>query len=354
VTIPPPSATRLRPDGWTPERRRLFLETVSAGHSVEAACAHVGLSRASAYALRNRDDGFSLGWSAASLRARDAIADSLTSRILDGQVETWTLPDGSLGSRRRYDNRLALAMLTRLDRLAEHQNYTTRIEQPAAEAARGVAHDFGSYLDLIEHDEADPVTVARFVDARIRQLCQLSSYKRFREIEQEDDAEASIYTRDDMDEAVRKLLDDDEGDERYEDEDDEHDGDGDESLVEPLDAAGQAPAGSSDDDGRVAVELPEDPGQEPSGGCSAEAGAEAEVAGKTWFDRSYEEWRTNRPPAAEFRGLQHGSFGEEHYWRTLSASESEAVGAPIPNYEAPLPVRRLTASDRRRFGLSLG
>lgn len=54
-----PLATRtIRHDGWTPARRRQFLEALAAGLDVRRACGAVGLSRESAYALRRRDPTF--------------------------------------------------------------------------------------------------------------------------------------------------------------------------------------------------------------------------------------------------------------------------------------------------------
>jgi len=92
---PPAKACALRHDGWTPDRRRAFLEALAEGSTVEAACAHVGMSRVTAYALRRRDSGFALAWGAAVLRARDAVVDMLTSRAFDGQADTVTRADGT-------------------------------------------------------------------------------------------------------------------------------------------------------------------------------------------------------------------------------------------------------------------
>ena len=172
-----------RSDGWTADRRRAFIESVAAGRTVEAACACVGMSKASVYALRLRDRAFALGWSGATLRSRDALADSLLTRAMEGQVETWILPDGSEGSRRRYDNRLALGLLARLDRLARQDANRHRIEQPEEEAARGIAHDLGGYLEMMEEGEVDAATVDGFVDTQIGQLRQLSSEDRLCDIE---------------------------------------------------------------------------------------------------------------------------------------------------------------------------
>ena len=45
----------VRHDGWTPQRKRLFFETLGAGHTDAWACARVGLSRQAAYKARRRE-----------------------------------------------------------------------------------------------------------------------------------------------------------------------------------------------------------------------------------------------------------------------------------------------------------
>src|SRR3569833_2239978 len=105
----PTKTTTTRHDGWTADRRRNFLELMAEGRAIEAACTHVGMSKVTAYALRRRDPGFALAWGAAVLRARDIVADTLTSRALDGQVDTLTRADGAVFTRHRHDNRLGLA-----------------------------------------------------------------------------------------------------------------------------------------------------------------------------------------------------------------------------------------------------
>jgi hypothetical protein len=53
----------IRRDGWTAERQLRFLDALASTRSVKAAAASVGLSRESAYRLRNRSDGlFALLW----------------------------------------------------------------------------------------------------------------------------------------------------------------------------------------------------------------------------------------------------------------------------------------------------
>jgi len=174
-----------RHDGWTRDRRRLFLESLAEGHPVESACAHVGMSKVTAYALRRRDPGFALAWGAATLRARDALADLLTSRAVNGQVETLTREDGTIVTRHRYDNRLGLALLARLDRLAA-QPETSELGQPEEAAARGVAQDFDAFVELVQDADVEPQAIEDFVEPRIRKLRQLCSSDRLSDWNRQD------------------------------------------------------------------------------------------------------------------------------------------------------------------------
>lgn len=154
--------TWIRDDGWTVERQAAFLAAVAEGATVESACRHVGLSAASAYALRHRAAGasFALGWRAANLKARDKLADLLMSRVIDGNTDTVTAPDGKVVARHRHDNRLGLAMLTRLDRLADEDAGGS-----SGHAARLVAQDFEPFLEMLQV-EGGPARAGLFVGLR--------------------------------------------------------------------------------------------------------------------------------------------------------------------------------------------
>jgi hypothetical protein len=54
-----------RRDGWTAERRAVFLESLCERADVARACARAGLSRQAAYKLRRRDPVFALAWNVA-------------------------------------------------------------------------------------------------------------------------------------------------------------------------------------------------------------------------------------------------------------------------------------------------
>jgi hypothetical protein len=115
-----PSGREVRFDGWTPFRIRGFLYALAAGGSVEVAARAAGMSRRSAYNLRNRAEGlaFRLAWDAAQGLGRRPLSDTLMSRAMHGVVEPIIRNGKIWGERHRFDNRLGMAMLTRLDRHA--------------------------------------------------------------------------------------------------------------------------------------------------------------------------------------------------------------------------------------------
>jgi hypothetical protein len=109
----------VRHDGWTDARKIQFLYEVAACGNVRAACAHVGLSAEAAYKLRRRDALFARAWAAALVLGREASAQVLECRALDGVEEAVWYRGEVVGHRRRYDNRLLLAHMARLDAQAE-------------------------------------------------------------------------------------------------------------------------------------------------------------------------------------------------------------------------------------------
>ena len=142
-----PSGRRLRVDGWLPWKKARFLLVLVAGGVVADACRAAGMSVSSAYALKNRRSGRAFGrmWDAILIhRARGRLADNNLSRAMNGCVEQ-VLKDGVvIAERRRFDNRLSMAVLTRLDRLAESQ------DGEEAELLRALSEDFEDYVEVLE------------------------------------------------------------------------------------------------------------------------------------------------------------------------------------------------------------
>jgi hypothetical protein len=104
----------VRRDGWTPERIRLFLETLADRASITTAARAAGVSTRAAYKFRDRAPAFDDAWQIALGIA--CPIRPLVSRVLHGSVKTIVRNGRIRGERHYFDNRLAMAMLTRLDR----------------------------------------------------------------------------------------------------------------------------------------------------------------------------------------------------------------------------------------------
>lgn len=109
----PETSAVTRHDGWTAKRQAAFLRELAATHNVSAAAQAVGMSRQSAYKLRARLQGepFDKAWDAAFQTRFDALAEAALERAMNG-VEVPHYCNGELvGTSRKYDERLTLALL---------------------------------------------------------------------------------------------------------------------------------------------------------------------------------------------------------------------------------------------------
>jgi hypothetical protein len=102
-----------RHDGWSLAKQAAFLRQLSATHSVSAAAKSVGMSRQSAYRLRSRLKGqaFDLAWEVAFHHSYDVLAHAALERALNGTEVPVFFQGEQVGSYRRYDERLTVAML---------------------------------------------------------------------------------------------------------------------------------------------------------------------------------------------------------------------------------------------------
>ncbi|WBH17460.1 hypothetical protein [Sphingomonas radiodurans] len=332
-----------RQDGWSATNQRGFLEALAEGHGVEFACRRVGLSTASAYAFRRTAKGsaFALGWRAASLIARDSIAETLLVRALEGQVDTYIRADGTQVTRHRHDNRLAMSLLARLDRQVESA------PDPDVKAARLVAQEFDAYLDLVTRDEG-PARAGLFLARRSTGLT--------------DDTEnaadlAPIYALAAADRLVRTGVAT-AGEVPVDDLDPTRRAEWTAEQWSRAEAAGLL---------RLAVPQPE-PDPEPeaetqpepqlpqhsrsSGSPFGDAIADPEdpdAPPLVWWDAADGQWRTRFPPPDDFEYDEDrdddGEPGEEGYWRTLTQDEEAAIGLP-PRCES----QSFDALEARREG----
>lgn len=135
---------------WTPGRQAAFLAMIAEGATVAKAAGNIGVVERTAYSFRRRVAGelFDIGWRAANLLARDKLHDELYERALNGQTIQETRDDGERVvsvTRQRFDNRLAVAVMTRLDRLADDR-------APDMDTVRLIAANFDTYLAHVTAD----------------------------------------------------------------------------------------------------------------------------------------------------------------------------------------------------------
>jgi hypothetical protein len=147
-------------DGFTPLCQRGFLEALAETGSISKAALECNISRRAAYNLRYCRAGaaFRMGWDAAILIARMALSDELMERALGGQTDR-VERDETGYNRHHHDNRLGMALLGRLDRMAGESvrrgadNGPDRGDVPPGDTemhlARIIAQDFEAFLDLV-------------------------------------------------------------------------------------------------------------------------------------------------------------------------------------------------------------
>lgn len=150
---------------WTPARKAAFLHHLAETGNVRASAARVGLSHQSGYLARRRDRVFRAGWDAALVLAREVAAQALATRALDGTPEAVWFRGQQVGTKVRYDGRLLLAHLARLDKAAAETDageLAERFDELLARVA-GEAPD-EDMADLGTWDQPAPlVPVAREV-----------------------------------------------------------------------------------------------------------------------------------------------------------------------------------------------
>jgi hypothetical protein len=109
VTVAP------RHDGWTPKRQRAFIDALAQIGCVTAAAKHVGMTPKSAYRLRNHADAasFAAAWEIAIDLGRANADDAAITRALHGEVIPVFYRGNQIGERRKYNDKLLLAVLRR-------------------------------------------------------------------------------------------------------------------------------------------------------------------------------------------------------------------------------------------------
>lgn len=139
---------RIRADGWTLERQRDFLEALADCGSVRAACARVGMSAQSAYALRRRSNAraFRQAWDAARAMAAHRLEEAAWDRAIHGTVKQHFYHGELVAETRVYSDRLLVQKIDR-NRAALDMGET----EP--EVVEQVIEDWDAALDRLGTDD---------------------------------------------------------------------------------------------------------------------------------------------------------------------------------------------------------
>ncbi len=128
-----------RPRGtMSPATKRTFLQALSRTGNVRGSAYYAQISHEAAYQARRRDAAFACAWDGALVIARDIAQDELADKAMNGITEDIVYHGEVTASRTRFDGRLLLALLARLDKHAA--------DNPAA--MRGAAR-FDALLERI-------------------------------------------------------------------------------------------------------------------------------------------------------------------------------------------------------------
>jgi hypothetical protein len=117
---PPPPVPRVRRgDRWDKPKMAEFLRQLAATHSVSAAARAVGLSRESAYRLRNRLKGqpFDIAWEAAFRQGYDNLAHAALDLALNGEEVPHYHGGKLVGTHRKRSAQLILGVLKMRNRM---------------------------------------------------------------------------------------------------------------------------------------------------------------------------------------------------------------------------------------------
>ena len=156
---PPPRAGEefVQHNAFTPARRVLFLEALAEAGNVRGAARCVGVSPETAYKARRRDPLLAGAWDAALVLARVHCEQVLAERALHGVEEQVFYHGEVVATRRRFDSRLLLAHLARLD---------ARAAEPLAQERAGRFDELLAQVGGLEWDGA----MADFDDAELQHV----------------------------------------------------------------------------------------------------------------------------------------------------------------------------------------
>ncbi|MEM6907086.1 MAG: hypothetical protein AAF494_00270 [Pseudomonadota bacterium] len=104
---------------FSPAAREDFLESLALYGNVRLACRAASVSPQTVYRTRQCDAALAEAWDRALIKARTHVEAVLAERAVNGVEEAVYYHGEEIARRTRFDSRLLLAHLARLDRLAE-------------------------------------------------------------------------------------------------------------------------------------------------------------------------------------------------------------------------------------------
>lgn len=149
---------------WTREKMAVFLRELAATQDVKASARAVGMSRQSAYRLRNKlkHTPFDLGWEAALELGYSQLAHAVMDRAVNGEEVVHYYRGEVVGTSQKYDNNLARWMLENPWKVGRHQvarEYTSAVFETLLERVEVAALGWeegeplpGRTVDLGEED----------------------------------------------------------------------------------------------------------------------------------------------------------------------------------------------------------
>lgn len=113
LAFEPVPCSRLRRDGWTPERQRQFIAALEAMGTVGMAASAVGLSAVSAYKLLRRPgaESFAAAWDRAVSLGRARMFDYAMERALNGVTTVRILKGSAIDVEQGPDRRMMMAAI---------------------------------------------------------------------------------------------------------------------------------------------------------------------------------------------------------------------------------------------------
>ncbi|MEM6826571.1 MAG: hypothetical protein AAF553_01355 [Pseudomonadota bacterium] len=154
----PHDAARPAQTRFTRALQARFLKRLAECGEVRVAASTLGVSHQTVYRVRRACRVFAQGWDAALLVARERAEDILATRAMHGVEEEVYYHGEVVATRRRYDARLLLAHLARLDRKAEQADIAALADRFDAviEAFEASSGERSAPL----HDETSPEDMA--------------------------------------------------------------------------------------------------------------------------------------------------------------------------------------------------